>query len=83
MASIKSFLFTTAPAFKADSAAMGNLVAALKSRVAIATLGGDERSRKRHTERGKLLPRERVERLVDPGAPFLEPSPLCAGGWLV
>jgi 3-methylcrotonyl-CoA carboxylase beta subunit len=51
--------------------------------VAIATLGGDERSRKRHTERGKLLPRERVERLVDPGAPFLEPSPLCAGGWLV
>ena len=59
---------------------MHRLVEELKGRMAVAALGGDERSRKRHTERGKLLPRERVERLLDPGAPFLELSPLAAFG---
>lgn len=43
-------------------------------------LGGDERSRARHIARGKLLPRERVMRLLDPGTPFLELSPLAAHG---
>lgn len=43
-------------------------------------LGGPERSRQRHLDRGKLLPRERVLRLLDPGAPFLELSPLAAKG---
>ncbi|MEJ1968616.1 MAG: carboxyl transferase domain-containing protein [Rhizomicrobium sp.] len=47
---------------------------------AVAALGGDARARKRHTERGKLIPRERVERLLDPGSPFLELSPLAAYG---
>ncbi|MEJ0026318.1 MAG: carboxyl transferase domain-containing protein [Rhizomicrobium sp.] len=59
---------------------MAKLVADLKSRIGAAALGGDERARTRHTERGKLLPRDRVERLLDPGSPFLELSPLAAFG---
>ena len=43
-------------------------------------LGGGEKARERHTSRGKLLPRERVDRLLDAGAPFLELSPLAAHG---
>ena len=78
MSAIKSSISSNDPAFKANAAAMGKLVAELKSRLATAALGGDERSRKRHTERGKLLPRDRVERLIDPGSPFLELSPLAA-----
>ena len=42
--------------------------------------GGGERARERHTARGKLLPRERVDALLDPGSPFLELSPLAAHG---
>ena len=52
----------------------------LWSRVATAALGGTEKSRERHVARGKLLPRERVERLLDPGSPFLEISQLAANG---
>jgi 3-methylcrotonyl-CoA carboxylase beta subunit len=52
----------------------------LRVRVAKAALGGDERSRERHTGRGKLLPRVRVERLLDPGSPFLEIGQLAANG---
>ena len=43
-------------------------------------LGGGERARQRHVDRGKLLPRERVDTLLDPGSPFLELSPLAAHG---
>jgi 3-methylcrotonyl-CoA carboxylase beta subunit len=56
------------------------LVADLRAHVARAAQGGGERARRRHVERGKLLPRERVDRLLDPGAPFLELSPLAAHG---
>ena len=66
--------------FKANAASMARLVEELKARLAAAALGGDERSRKRHQERGKLLPRERVNRLIDPRSPFLEFSPLAAFG---
>ncbi len=52
----------------------------LRARVAQAALGGDERARERHTSRGKLLPRERVERLLDPGSPLLEVGQLAADG---
>ena len=48
------------------------LAEALRARVAEAALGGNAKSRERHTSRGKLLPRERVERLLDPGSPLLE-----------
>ena len=50
----------------------------LRDRVATARLGGSEASRTRHLGRGKLLPRDRVDRLLDPGSPFLELSPLAA-----
>ncbi|WP_424537440.1 carboxyl transferase domain-containing protein [Sphingorhabdus sp.] len=52
----------------------------MRARVAEAALGGNEKSRERHTARGKLLPRERVERLLDPGSPFLEIGQLVADG---
>ena len=56
------------------------LVADLNAQLATARLGGPERARARHVERGKLLPRERVDALVDPSSPFLELSPLAAHG---
>ena len=52
----------------------------LYARVAQAALGGDERARERHVSRGKLLPRDRVEHLLDPGSPFLEIGQLAANG---
>jgi len=66
------------PEFAANEEAHRALVADLRERQAHAALGGGERSRERHTSRGKLLPRERVDRLADPGSPFLELSPLAA-----
>ncbi len=80
MTTLKSSISPTSATFKSNASAMSALVDELKSRMATAALGGDERSRKRHTERGKLLPRARVERLIDPGSPFLELSPLAAYG---
>ena len=56
------------------------LAAELRAKVAQAALGGNEKSRDRHTSRGKLLPRERVERLLDPGSPLLEIGQLAAHG---
>ena len=67
-----------AAAFRAQDAHNRALAAELRERVAQAALGGPEESRKRHTARGKLLPRERVERLLDVGAPFLEIGQLAA-----
>jgi 3-methylcrotonyl-CoA carboxylase beta subunit len=77
---LTSAISPSSAAFKANAQANGKLVEELKSRLAVAALGGDERSRERHKSRGKLLPRERVERLIDPGTPFLELSPLAAFG---
>ncbi|RZQ60757.1 carboxyl transferase domain-containing protein [Amycolatopsis suaedae] len=56
------------------------LVADLRKRIGQARLGGPEKARTRHVERGKLLPRDRVDALLDPGSPFLELSPLAATG---
>ena len=56
------------------------LAETLRADVAKAALGGNDRSRERHTARGKLLPRDRVERLLDPGSPFLEIGQLAANG---
>jgi 3-methylcrotonyl-CoA carboxylase beta subunit len=80
MTAIKSAISPRDPVFKSNAAAMAALLSELRERLAVAALGGDERARKRHSERGKLLPRERVERLLDPGSPFLELSPLAAFG---
>ena len=52
----------------------------LRSRLALTAAGGPERARQRHIGRGKLLPRDRVGMLLDPGSPFLELSPLAACG---
>ncbi|HEY7806647.1 MAG TPA: carboxyl transferase domain-containing protein, partial [Croceibacterium sp.] len=65
---------------KARAAHNRALAEELRARVAQAALGGSEKSRQRHTDRGKLLPRERVERLLDPGSPFLEIGQLAANG---
>src|SRR3569832_1877218 len=54
------------------------LVDQLRAKLAAAALGGPERARERHVARGKLLPRDRVNGLLDPGSPFLELSPLAA-----
>ncbi|HWU31906.1 MAG TPA: carboxyl transferase domain-containing protein [Marmoricola sp.] len=59
---------------------MHELVAELDARHARVRLGGSESARERHTSRGKLLPRDRVEELLDPGSPFLEISALAAYG---
>jgi 3-methylcrotonyl-CoA carboxylase beta subunit len=56
------------------------LAAALGTKVAAAALGGSEKHRERHVARGKLLPRDRVTRLLDPGSPFLEVGQLAANG---
>ncbi|HTX48158.1 MAG TPA: carboxyl transferase domain-containing protein [Caulobacteraceae bacterium] len=65
-------------AFAANAEVNRALAADLRRRVAEAALGGTETSRRRHTERGKLPPRERVERLLDLGSPFLEIGQLAA-----
>lgn len=66
--------------FRKRSAHNRALKDALWSKVAEAAQGGNEKSRERHTARGKLLPRDRVEHLLDPGSPFLEIGQLVANG---
>src|SRR5215472_19200052 len=68
------------PAFEANAAAMRALVADLREKVAVICEGGGAEARRRHLGRGKLLPRERVRALLDPGSPFLEFSQLAAYG---
>ncbi len=77
---LKSTLDIAGTAFSENRRAMTGLVAELRENTARAALGGPERSRERHTARGKLLPRERVEKLLDPGTPFLEIGALAANG---
>lgn len=67
-------------AWRANEAAHETLTAELRTRLAAARLGGGEKSRARHVARGKLLPRDRVDTLLDPGSPFLELAPLAAEG---
>ncbi|MBP8535131.1 carboxyl transferase domain-containing protein [Streptomyces sp. MK37H] len=67
-------------AWKANEAGHRELAARLREKLAVARLGGGEKARARHTARGKLLPRDRVDTLLDPGSPFLELAPLAAEG---
>ena len=64
--------------FEANRQAWTVLAGELRERRARAAQGGNEKTRERHVKRGKLLPRDRVMRLIDPGSPFLEMSPLAA-----
>ncbi|TAL94706.1 MAG: methylcrotonoyl-CoA carboxylase [Paraburkholderia sp.] len=66
--------------FRANAAALEALVADLKARIAALSLGGGAAAREKHVSRGKLLPRERIAQLLDPGTPFLELSQLAAFG---
>ncbi len=76
----KSVIDRNAKEFAANRAHMEKLVADLREKQVKAALGGDEKARKKHTDRGKLLPRERIQALLDRGSPFLELSPLAAFG---
>jgi 3-methylcrotonyl-CoA carboxylase beta subunit len=67
-------------AFRANDESQRRLVAELRERIATAALGGPAKSRERHVARGKLLPRDRIDELLDEGSPFLELSPLAANG---
>ncbi len=69
---------TAGAEFRDNAAHMDGLVADLRATVGRAAEGGPSRARARHAKRGKLLPRERVRLLLDPGAPFLELSQLAA-----
>jgi 3-methylcrotonyl-CoA carboxylase beta subunit len=80
MSVLASAIDTRGAEFRANAEAMRALLAELGGHTAQAALGGPEAARQRHASRGKLLPRERVERLLDPGTPFLELSPLAAHG---
>jgi 3-methylcrotonyl-CoA carboxylase beta subunit len=71
---------TASNEFRANQAATRALVEELEAQRAKAAEGGPPHARERHISRGKLLPRERVTTLIDPGTPFLELSPLAANG---
>ena len=76
MAVIKTAIDRHGEAFRANAASMRALVADLEGKLEKIALGGGEAARQRHLGRGKLLPRDRIATLIDPGAPFLELSPL-------
>jgi 3-methylcrotonyl-CoA carboxylase beta subunit len=80
MPAIKSKLDTGSAAFRDNAAHHRALADDLRQRVAKVAEGGGPEAQKKHTARGKLLPRERVQALLDPGAPFLELSQLAAFG---
>jgi 3-methylcrotonyl-CoA carboxylase beta subunit len=80
MEPLRSAADPSSEAYRRNCEAHRALVADLRGELARAALGGGERARGRHAERGKLLPRERVDKLVDPGSPLLELSPMAAHG---
>jgi 3-methylcrotonyl-CoA carboxylase beta subunit len=77
---LRSALDPSSDRFRANQEHHLALVDDLRDQLARAALGGPERAREKHVARGKLLPRDRVEALLDPGTPFLELSPLAAHG---
>jgi len=80
MSVIESKLNPRSEEFRANAAAMATIVADLKAKVAQLAEGGGKAAREKHLARGKLLPRDRVNALLDPGTPFLEFSQLAAYG---
>jgi 3-methylcrotonyl-CoA carboxylase beta subunit len=79
MPAIRSRLNPRAADFRANSERMRALVSDLRDKVSTVTVGGDQAARDKHAARGKMLPRERVRSLLDPGSPFLEIGQLA--GW--
>ncbi|HEY4316444.1 MAG TPA: carboxyl transferase domain-containing protein [Herbaspirillum sp.] len=80
MATIDSKHQPGSPAAQTNAAAMQALVDDLRAKAAVIARGGSEAARSKHAARGKLLPRERVQLLLDPGTPFLELSQMAAFG---
>jgi len=80
MSQLPSMVDRRSAEFAANAEHMRGLVEDLRARQAKVVEGGGAQSVERHLSRGKLLPRERVRQLLDPGSPFLELSPLAAGG---
>ncbi|KQP14229.1 carboxyl transferase domain-containing protein [Pseudorhodoferax sp. Leaf267] len=78
MSVLQTKLNARAADFAANAAALRAAVDDLREKIAQAAAGGGEAARAKHTGRGKLLPRDRVQMLLDPGTPFLELSPLAA-----
>ena len=78
MAILTSSVSTRSDEFAENAAAMEAQLATIRAAAELALEGGPERSRKRHLERGKMLPRDRVQNLLDPGSPFLEVGLLAA-----
>jgi len=80
MGALRSKVDPRSEEFQANARALGALVADLRAKVERAAQGGDEAAQTKHLARGKLLPRERLRLLLDPGSPFLELSQLAALG---
>src|ERR1043165_2881982 len=80
MSQLSSAIDPRSQGFADNTAAMRALVDDLREKQAKGKEGGGARAVEKHVSRGKLLPRERVRRLLDPGSPFLELSALAAGG---
>ncbi|MEZ5592148.1 MAG: carboxyl transferase domain-containing protein [Gammaproteobacteria bacterium] len=80
MAVLNTNVAPRSEAFQANTAAMKTTLAVIHDAVAIALAGGGESAQQRHIARGKMLPRERVSRLLDPGSPFLETGLFAAHG---
>ncbi len=80
MTRIASRVDAGSPEHRENAAHMAALVDGLRRRQSLAAAGGGEAARAKHVARGKLLPRDRIEALLDPGSPFLEISPLAAFG---
>ena len=80
MTTIKSAINTRSPDFKANADEMKKIVEDLRANVAQVSLGGGKDARAKHLARGKLLPRDRVDHLLDPGTAFLEVGQLAALG---
>jgi 3-methylcrotonyl-CoA carboxylase beta subunit len=80
MSVVRSNIDVLGDGFRANAAAMEGSVAEIAEAASKVLEGGGEKARTRHLSRGKLLPRERIDRLLDPGSPFLELSQLAAWG---
>ncbi len=80
MSTLASKIDPRSAGFAENAAAMAALVADLRAKAEVIALGGTESSRQRHVSRGKLLPRDRIAALLDPGTPFLELSQFAAYG---
>ena len=80
MSTLTTLIDPAGELFRANAAHNLQLAQALRARVNTAALGGSAQHRERHVARGKLLPRDRLQRLLDPGSPFLEIGQLAANG---